>query len=440
MKNKCIIYLIVLSLVALCFFPVQIQANKTNIKKQSKGFIQTQIDNANPGDTVFIPSGYYKELIRIEKPIKLVGEDKYTTFIDSEESFLIDVITVFADNVEISGFTILNASIDWASSAIGLYSNNNVVYDNILTDCSNGIFIGRHGDRSEGNTIKDNIIYNNQRGLYFLYSKDTMVKDCDIYSNSYRGITIWVATEITLHSNHIHHNQWGVMIDDADGDILIDNCDISDNSDSGIWAHDPGKNNIIRNNILNNNGGDGIFLDSRYADIFNVIENNHIEGNERYGIKLQLTEKNDITKNDFVRNTCGIYLVGSYRNNIMGNNFTENIQAGIDATTDYECSKENKIYYNNFFKNGVNAKDKYQNIWYSTGDKGNYWDDYTGEDLDEDGIGDTPYDIPGGSNVDMLPLMDPYSGKAKSKHCTIFDLITLLLFQNMQKLGCCLHL
>jgi len=47
------------------------------------------------------------------------------------------------------------------------------------------------------------------------------------------------------------------------------------------------------------------------------------------------------------------------------------------------------------------------NSW-DNGEEGNYWSDYTGEDLDGNGIGDTPYLIPDkGKATDNYPLMKP---------------------------------
>ena len=37
---------------------------------------------------------------------------------------------------------------------------------------------------------------------------------------------------------------------------------------------------------------------------------------------------------------------------------------------------------------------------------GNYWDDYTGVDKNNDKRGDTPYNISGGSSQDMNPLLN----------------------------------
>jgi hypothetical protein len=93
-------------------------------------------------------------------------------------------------------------------------------------------------------------------------------------------------------------------------------------------------------------------------------------------------------------------------NTISGNTFFRNnigIQiGGIERST--------RIYHNNFIQNNLHAIDKYENsMWYDSDiQHGNFWDDYTGVDSDDDGIGDTPYDIPGNHTMDYYPLMIPY--------------------------------
>ena len=92
---------------------------------------------------------------------------------------------------------------------------------------------------------------------------------------------------------------------------------------------------------------------------------------------------------------------------ITGNNASNN-DYGIRM---YDSSSNNNLlYHNNLIDNTQNAYDYSTNYWdngYPSG--GNYWDDYTGEDTDGDGIGDTSYPIPGGTNEDRYPLMDPWT-------------------------------
>ena len=135
----------------------------------------------------------------------------------------------------------------------------------------------------------------------------------------------------------------------------------------------------------------GIDINSDY----NTIAGNNIKNNE-YGIALDLWGHNcKIFSNNFENNIYGILVYSVYPNN-------------------------NTIYHNNFENNIINAYDDSNSNWTKDG-QGNYWDDYNGTDNNDDGIGDTPYLIPGGSTQDDYPLMN------KEEHETPgFETITII--------------
>jgi hypothetical protein len=95
-------------------------------------------------------------------------------------------------------------------------------------------------------------------------------------------------------------------------------------------------------------------------------------------------------------------------NTISGNTFFKN-NIGIQIG---DIERSTLIYHNNFFQNNLHAIDQYENsMWYDSDIKqGNFWDDYTGIDSNGDGIGDTPYEIPGNHTKDYYPLILPYCG------------------------------
>ncbi|RLE39959.1 hypothetical protein DRJ16_07635, partial [Candidatus Woesearchaeota archaeon] len=122
-----------------------------------------------------------------------------------------------------------------------------------------------------------------------------------------------------------------------------------------------------------------------------------------------------LSNNYASNNEYGIYL--EYSSNItLRNNNASNNEYGIRLW----YSSNNKIYLNNFINNTDNVHSYYsKNIWNSpekipyiyegetfTNYLGNYWDDYTGIDANNDGIGDSPYQID--SDKDNYPLMRPF--------------------------------
>jgi parallel beta-helix repeat protein len=130
-----------------------------------------------------------------------------------------------------------------------------------------------------------------------------------------------------------------------------------------------------------------------------TISHNIIKDTPETGAGLCLYESNNNTvlHNTFVNNGHGIYLFNCGGNIIRGNTITNN-ECGIYV----EKASDNKIYHNNFIGNKIQELEMFSvNVWHH-----NYWDDYAGEDLDGDGIGDTSLPHQG---VDHYPLMEPWT-------------------------------
>ncbi|HEC80968.1 MAG TPA: DUF1565 domain-containing protein [Thermoplasmatales archaeon] len=136
----------------------------------------------------------------------------------------------------------------------------------------------------------------------------------------------------------------------------------------------------------------------------NNISHNIVTDN-KYGIYLFFgTENNIILRNNVSYNDYGIR-VKSINNTVFENLILRNNVMGV-----YLCcvAAGNLVYGNAFIGNNENARcDKAVNGVWSHDGMGNYWDDYNGTDEDGDGVGDTPYQIPGGGNCeDEFPLMN----------------------------------
>jgi parallel beta-helix repeat protein len=100
----------------------------------------------------------------------------------------------------------------------------------------------------------------------------------------------------------------------------------------------------------------------------------------------------------------GIILGDSNTNNIIGNTLYNN-GYGIELKSYKMACFDNIICQNNFINSTYQQASTDSNSTWDYKNKGNYWSDYNGTDANEDGIGDTPYFIQGGSNKDNYPLM-----------------------------------
>ena len=332
--------------------------------------IQGAIDIANPGDTIYVFGGLYKENLVVNKKLKIVGGiDDIETIVDSrvDKRYLIEVT---ADEVTIERLTATDAD-GATTSPIGalIYlrsKNNRLIGVNITVTKSYGIYIP---SSSNGNLISNNFINSTKHGI-FVYSSSTNDIVNNIIGNcSNSGIYL----ESVLGNNRIYGNiinRCGTGINAQSGSpINITNNDISNSTNYGITLNNnPGS--IVTDNYFYKNSGTSIYLRSSSC----TVSNNVFKHNQR-GILLE-SDNNIITNNKIYHSSA----------------------SGIYAQM---TSSNNKIYLNDFRANSVSAQDFGTNVWYFE-NQGNYWDDYGFSDKNKDGIGDESYSKNG--VLDRYPL------------------------------------
>ena len=323
--------------------------------------IQDAINDSSDGDTVFVyddSSPYYENLL-INKTINLIGEDKETTIIDG--SGIKYVISVLANSVNITGFWIQNSI--WPYGGVDIYSTKNTIYENYISNHIFGVAV-----RNSNNTISRNKIFNTDgNGIYIMFNSNITISENIFLNNN----NMCIHFQETSNSNICKNKFWN-------------NHGICIQTDFGL-------NNIIYSNLIEENSIECIYLlESQYTRIYsNIINNTH----DNQVIRIQKSS-------------------GNY---IYGNTISNNSGIGIEV---FESSNNNSFYHNNFINNLQNAYDECNNSWDNGYPScGNYWDSYTGDDVfwgqnqevnGSDGAGDNPYDIPGGDNKDLYPLMEPY--------------------------------
>ena len=245
----------------------------------------------------------------------------------------------------------------------GIYHENINVYKmlNIIGSGSSVTIIDGGG--------KGNVVEITADGIKFT---DFTVRNS---GSSHAGI--YVSSHYNIISrNNIVDNAFGLKLDSSSGNQIHDNV-IENNKDKGVWLYRSHANNITGNTVMDNKA-DGVLLN--FSCIGNTFFANDISSNGADGISISETSRS---------------------NTFVGNLVAENKNKGVNVVG---ASDSNIFYYNDFVDNVQNSFDTCVNMW-DNGSVGNYWSDYTGVDANNDGIGDTPYSIPGGDNQDRYPLM-----------------------------------
>ncbi len=325
-----------------------------------------RVARAAAGDTIPIAPGVYREHLKIDKPIALVGQAG--AIIDGDGSG--DIIEIAAPDVTVRGLTIRNTGIDLdkENAAIRVTAPRVTLEDNILDDILFGIDLREAPDsRVVGNRIggKRLDIARRGDGLRLWRSDRTLIERNVIHDG--RDAILWYSSGIIVRGNTAHDCRYGLHLMFSD-DVTITGNELSRNSVGVYLMYSTGVR-IAGNRLLRNRGPSGYGIGLKETDQFSVLDN-LIVGN-RSGVYIDgspFTDKMPGTfrGNTFASNDVGITLLPSARGNeIVANNFIDNIdQVAVSGRGTLEA--------NCFWKD----------------DGGNFWSDYTGYDHNHDGIGD----------------------------------------------------
>ncbi len=320
------------------------------------------LEDATDGDVITVQSGLYKEgNIQINKSIHLKGIN-YPIF-DGEDTT--EIFTVTANDVTIEGLQIQNVGTSYLEDRAGIR-----------------VF------KVKNFTIRNNRLYNTFFGIYLAKSADGRVEHNEVVGNainemsSGNAIHLWHCKRIKIKDNTVRQHRDGIYLEFVDQSQIHSNLS-EDNLRYGLHFMFSNDDDYFNNVFRRNGAGVAVMFSKKINMWENTFELNW--GRASYGLLLKEIYDAEIKNNIFSENTIGIYVEGSTRVNYTKNQFDRN---GWAIKISGGCV-DNKVQQNNFVANTFDLS--LNSATGSNSFNGNYWSEYTGYDLNRDGIGDVPY-------------------------------------------------
>ncbi len=324
--------------------------------------VKAAINLAQPGDTVFVEAGIYRESdIEVFKPLTLIGLGRPVIDADNQGS----LFKVAADNVTIRGFDLINVPLSYTRENAAVYTSkiDSFTFEDLHLK---NIFFGFHIEKSNNGIIRNNRISGNAVA--------------EISSGN--GIHLWHSNRIRVEDNLISGMRDGIYLEFTRHSILTGN-ESRHNVRYGLhfmFSND----DRYENNLFEQNGaGVAVMFSKKIYMKRNTFRLNW--GTASYGLLLKEITDLEVIENLFEENTIGINADGSNRVHYEHNTFSGNGWAVRFIGACYG----NKFVGNNFLNNAleISYKGSVNGNFFDR----NYWSSYSGYDLNHDHIGDVPY-------------------------------------------------
>ncbi len=328
--------------------------------------IADALADARNGDAIEVHAGTYAETLIVDRSVTLEGLG-WPVIDGGEQGTVVDLI---APGIVFRGFEVRGSGVepDRDHAGITVSASNILVEHNRLRDVLFGIFIAQADD----SVVRDNDITSKQQyemgrkgdGIRLWYSQNVIIEDNHV--SDARDVVVWYSSDVILRRNTIENGRYGVH---------LMYCDRA----------------IIENNTLQ---GNSVGIYSMYTDGA-VFRDNMIRGQRGpSGYALAFKDANNIsvTGNVLVDNRVGIFLDDTPYETAGYGRFEQNILAFNDVGVIVQASVHgNSITGNTLWENAEQVSiqgggGSMDNLW-----QGNTWSDYSGFDVNGDGLGDIPY-------------------------------------------------
>jgi nitrous oxidase accessory protein len=329
--------------------------------------ISAALAAAEPGDTIRVSAGTYREKLVVEVPVVLLGEGR--PIIDGEGEGT--VVELRAPGSVISGFHIRASGriLDQENAGIMVVADSSVVIDNELSDVLFGIYL----KESDGSRVIGNVIE----------GKDRLV------GMRGDGIRLWQSNDVVVERNRVHRTR-DVVVYFSHGLQFRENL-VTDGR-YGLHYMYSSNNLFERNEFERNDVAAFIMYSSDITLRDNVFA--HASGRSGFGIGLKDADRITVTGNLIVQNQIGLYFDNSPSSMTAENQVADNVIAFNDVGIELLPSvRQNNFNANTFVGNVRDVSVSGGGTALANAWTGNRWDDAVAWDADRDGTLDMPYRI-----------------------------------------------
>jgi len=329
---------------------------------------QELVDATAENGTLAPPPGVYAGPVVIKRPLTIDGQDQVTIDGGGKGS----VVVIKTNGVTLKNLHLTNSgdSHNDIDAGVQVRGDFNVVKKNRIDDSLFGVDL----QQSKNNIVRDNYISSKDRDLgmrgdaiRLWYSFDNKITDNVIRDS--RDTVVWYSRDNLIARNDARGGRYSLHFMYAQYNEVVDNH-YEDNS-VGIFVM----------------YSDGIKIRNNYVA--------HATGATGLGIGFKETSSVEVSGNRVLYCAVGIYLDVSPFQPDSTNFITGNLVAYNGIGVRFLNDWKGNTFRDNRFKGNITqvavsggGKTANRNLW-----EGNHWDDYEGFDQNQDGIGDTPYEL-----------------------------------------------